>query len=305
MEQSRKSIRAEINKLLDSANADLGDQQFIYKGVMYPAVMCYPETLQKLEDFEAREDDVVMMSYPKCGMNWMIHILNEIVFMSANMPPSPDFPVIEFGNLEKLERIIQQPSPRVLTTHLHHNNIPKSFFKKKVKKIVVFRNPKDTAVSFFHFHNNNPRLPSFKSWDEFFQLFMIGKVHYGSYFDYMLAWNNHVTDHMDEDILILTYEDLKKNLAAGVKQIAEFFGFSLTREQIQEIADKSTFQNMKANSQETHGRFGQILFRKGDVGDWKNYFSPAQSQEIEAKYEAYLGESKLEAKLKYNVHCEA
>lgn len=54
-----------------------------------------------------------------------------------------------------------------------------------------------------------------------------------------------------------------QNLAAGIKQIAEFFGFSLTGEQIQTISAQSTFQAMRAKSQETHGAVGPFLFRKG------------------------------------------
>lgn len=56
-----------------------------------------------------------------------------------------------------------------------------------------------------------------------------------------------------------------QNLATGIKQIAEFFGFSLTGEQIQTISAHSTFQAMRAKSQETHGAIGPFLFRKGKV----------------------------------------
>lgn len=41
--------------------------------------------------------------------------------------------------------------------------------------LVIFRNPKDTAVSFFHFHNDVPDIPSYGSWDEFFRQFMKGQ----------------------------------------------------------------------------------------------------------------------------------
>lgn len=40
---------------------------------------------------------------------------------------------------------------------------------------MIFRNPKDTAVSFFHFHNDVPDIPSYGSWDEFFRQFMKGQ----------------------------------------------------------------------------------------------------------------------------------
>lgn len=41
--------------------------------------------------------------------------------------------------------------------------------------LVVFRNPKDTLVSYYHFYSNNPFLPSGQSWDSFFSNFMKGE----------------------------------------------------------------------------------------------------------------------------------
>ncbi|KGL89475.1 Sulfotransferase 6B1, partial [Charadrius vociferus] len=168
--------------------------------------------------------------------------------------------------------------------------------------LVLFRNPKDTAVSFFHFHNNVPSVPSYSSWDEFFSEFMNGKVGWGSYFDHAVTWNKHIED---ENTMFIIYEDLKENLTASVKQIAEFFGFSPTAEQIQSIADRATFQAVKDKAQETHGVVGSVLFRKGVIGDWKNLFTEAQNQEMDAKFKVCLEGTKLGAKLKYDVYCKA
>ncbi len=41
--------------------------------------------------------------------------------------------------------------------------------------LVVFRNPKDTLVSYYHFMNKNPVLPSAEPWDKFFSDFMAGE----------------------------------------------------------------------------------------------------------------------------------
>lgn len=40
---------------------------FTYQGTPYPIIMCTSETSQALEAFEARSDDTVLASYPKCG----------------------------------------------------------------------------------------------------------------------------------------------------------------------------------------------------------------------------------------------
>ncbi|KAG6934098.1 sulfotransferase family 6B member 1, partial [Chelydra serpentina] len=108
----------------------------------------------------------------------------------------------------------------------------------------------------------------------------------------------------EENIMIITYEEMKENLPRGVKQIAEFLGFSLPEEKIRSIAENATFQSMSNKSQETHGRFAPMLFRKGDVGDWKNLFTETQSQEMDAKFEECLAGTKLEAKLKYDKYCK-
>lgn len=49
----------------------------------------------------------------------------------------------------------------------------------------------------------------------------------------------------------------------GMKRIAAFFGFSLCEEDFHRIAKATSFQAMKEKSNETHGKFGDILFRKG------------------------------------------
>ncbi|XP_050565956.1 sulfotransferase 6B1 [Cygnus atratus] len=304
MAEERKAFVDEINKALaKSEGLALKDLLFSYRGTPYPVTVCSAETFQALENLEARRDDMVLVSYPKCGVNWLIQILNDLIFTTVQSKPvSTELPFIECGDPDKYQRMKQIPSPRILATHLNYDCLPKSIFKNKAKILVLFRNPKDTAVSFFHFHNNVPSVPSYSSWDEFFCEFMNGKVGWGSYFDHAVTWNKHIED---KNTMIITYEDLKENLTSGVKQIAEFFGFSPVAEQIQSIADRATFQAMKDKAQETHGAVGSVLFRKGVVGDWKNLFTEAQNKEMDAKFKVCLEGTKLGAKLKYDVYCKS
>uniref|UniRef100_A0A8K9XDH5 Sulfotransferase n=1 Tax=Oncorhynchus mykiss TaxID=8022 RepID=A0A8K9XDH5_ONCMY len=141
--------------------------------------------------------------------------------------------------------------------------------------LVVFRNPKDTVVSYYHFMNTNPVLPNAKSWDSFFTDFMEGEVAWGSYFNHALAWEKLMDN---PNILMATYEQMKENLGQGVQQISKFFDFSLTEEQVQTIA----------GSKNTHGKHGNVFFRKGEVGDWKNHLSEAQSKQMDEKFEKHL-----------------
>lgn len=53
-----------------------------------------------------------------------------------------------------------------------------------LQKVVLFWNPKDTAVSFFHFHNSVPSVPSYSSRDELFLGFMTD-LHFYRYWLYL------------------------------------------------------------------------------------------------------------------------
>ena len=57
--------------------------------------------------------------------------------------------------------------------------------KKRAKIVYVARNPKDLAVSYYKFHQWQPMLPDYDSWDEYFDDFMAGKCKFA-----MLIWDN-------------------------------------------------------------------------------------------------------------------
>ncbi|KAJ8250808.1 hypothetical protein COCON_G00227300 [Conger conger] len=241
------------------------DKLFRYKGVLYPTIMCPLENLKAMEHLEARHDDVMLVAYPKSGFNWMTAVVRKIMAVSTGGEVRWGHPHIEFFDPEA-----QQKS-------------------------------KDTAVSFYHFCKNIPVLPTPEAWDTFYTQYMSGDVPWGSYFDHALAWEKCIDD---PNVMIVTYEEMKEDLSKGVQQISQFFGFPLSKEQIQTIAEDSTFSSMKENSQVSHGILASSIFRKGEVGDWKNHFSEAQSRMMDAEFEKRLAGTKLGAKLKYDLYCK-
>lgn len=57
--------------------------------------------------------------------------------------------------------------------------------------------------------------------DDFFELFMEGEVDFGDYFDCLMSWYEH---RNDQNVLFLTYEQLKKDTKEYVLKIAKFMG---------------------------------------------------------------------------------
>ncbi|XP_071335928.1 sulfotransferase 6B1 [Trachinotus anak] len=282
---------------------EMSDEEKLYRynGVLYPRIMCPEDNLKALENIKAREDDIMLVAYPKCGFNWMVGVVRKIIAEATGVKTESRMPpLIEFFGPDILKVMDETPSPRFLGTHLHPDNIPSSFSAKKTKMLVIFRNPKDTLVSFYHFSKNNPVLPV-QSWETFYSHFLSGDVPWGSYFDHALAWEKRIDD---PNVMIVTYEDLKQDLSEGIRQISGFFGFTLTEAQVQQITEESTFNAMKESSANSHGTMGNVIFRKGEVGDWRNHFTPEQSQEMDEAFNKHLAGTRLGAKLNYQQHCQ-
>lgn len=67
MADQSKFIEYIDDALEKSKETALSQLFFTYQGIPYPVTMCASETFRALDAFEARADDIVLASYPKCG----------------------------------------------------------------------------------------------------------------------------------------------------------------------------------------------------------------------------------------------
>ncbi|KAL1414125.1 hypothetical protein MTO96_000944 [Rhipicephalus appendiculatus] len=104
-------------------------------------------------------------------------------------------------------------------THLPFDKLT---FSRQAKYIYVARNPYDCCVSFYYFAKGlTPKTCEDVSFEKFLEMFLKGKTLYGDYFDHLLSWYNR--GHLN-NLLFLTYEDLKKDTRSAVLRVAEFLG---------------------------------------------------------------------------------
>ncbi|XP_044277006.1 sulfotransferase 6B1-like isoform X2 [Varanus komodoensis] len=287
------------------------EKLFTYDGVVYPVTLCSPEVFKALESFEARSDDIILAGYCKSGTNWVGQIVTDLVVTSAKKHEPhklneelllAEIPYIEIGDPEKYQRMKTYPSRRVIFTHLRPDKLPVSVFENKAKIVLLIRNPKDVTASFFHFCNTFAAYPPYDTFDAYFRAQMEGQMPWGSYIDYLCVWNKYIDK---ENVIPITYEEMKENTALGAEKISKFCGLDLSEEDFRAVAERSTFKAMKENSKLTHGEFGDVLFRKGGVSDWKTLFSQANNQEMDTAFEQRLAGTKVGCKIKYDVYCKA
>ncbi|XP_035693071.1 sulfotransferase 6B1-like [Branchiostoma floridae] len=254
-----------------------------HQGILFSAALDSRETLEAMKTFEIRDDDVVIVSYPKCGMNWMFEVVHKILGRKENSSPiAPEMwpPDKEQPNYIKLR---ETQSPRLMFTHLQSKMAPPwlSAPVNKVKAIVVLRNPKDVCVSYYFFHQKNPLFKTPESWEQHNKDFLLGKMPFGDYFDHVLGWWQ-MRD--DPHFLFVKYEDMKKDFLSTVKTIAAFLEKDLTDEHLALILNSCSLESMRKTLAESGLTWRKDVVRKGMVGDWKNHFSAEESARFDQKY---------------------
>ncbi|CAL8248106.1 unnamed protein product [Lota lota] len=243
-----------------------------------------PVEVDAIYNYEVRDSDVFVVTYPKSGTIWMQQILRLIEAkgdLTSEELNSDQVPWIEL--LGKGKEFVEALSPRQRVTHLPYHLMPRALSQKKGKVIYVARNPKDVLVSYFHFHKFATMLETPKDFNHFFEKFIRGDVYGNSWFDHMKTWYAHQDDMQ---ILFITYEEMIQDLRTSVKRISLFLGKNLTDAQLTEVVKHSTFKNMRVIPQANYEMVPDYLLnhhngtfmRKGTIGDWKNHFTITQNE---------------------------
>ena len=288
-----------------------------------PGHVTVPAAFQKFQhrfkNWKVREDDVYVLTFAKNGTTWTQELVwllqNDCNFEQAKTItlnerfPFMDFPVLLDFDKELLPPFLQgdilksvedMPSPRFMKSHLRLCLLPDDLIEKS-KVVICLRNPKDTVVSYYHHekllksHGYTGEFPTY------FDLFMDNLVIYSPYFEYVKeAWErrNH------PNVCLLFFEDMKKDLATNVKKLAKFFGKEITDEKIEALVDHLSFKKMKNNpAVNKEDKVGKTLhtsdgnfMRKGEVGDWKNYFTDKMCKRMDEAIERHFRQIGLEFK---------
>ncbi|XP_015284807.1 PREDICTED: sulfotransferase family cytosolic 1B member 1-like [Gekko japonicus] len=255
-----------------------------------------------VENFEARPDDLLIATYPKAGTTWTQEIVDLIlargdVEKACRAPVYIRIPFLEMCSFPDfrsgVDLLMSAPSPRVIKTHLPFQLLPKSFLEKDCKIIYVARNAKDNLVSYYFFDRMNLVQPDPGPWDGYIKKFMEGTVAWGSWYDHVRRYWDERANHR---ILYLFYEDMKEDLSREIQRVKNFLEVDLSESVVQKIAQHTTFQAMKANPMTNCEDVPSTVFdrtissfmRKGEVGDWKNYFTVAQREMFDADYQSKM-----------------
>ncbi|OCT70782.1 3-beta-hydroxysteroid sulfotransferase [Xenopus laevis] len=274
-----------------------------FEGMRVPSNVHTVESLTYAwKEFVTRDDDVFNVTFPKSGTTWMQEILTLIYSKGNPTPVKTEYswdrvPWLEqYTGRSKLEN---RPSPRLITSHLPFHIFPQSFFKTNAKIIYTIRNPKDVCVSLYFFSLIAQFLEYREDFQEFVSLFLSKDMFYAGWFDHIKGW---LSFKNNPNFLLLTYEDMVKDLKSNVIKICQFLGKELDDAAINSVVENSSFKAMKDNEMSNYSAVPDYIFskakgtfhRKGISGDWKNYFTPEREREFDKIYQDLMKDINLQ-----------
>nr|XP_005336676.1 sulfotransferase 2A1-like [Ictidomys tridecemlineatus] len=264
-----------------------------FEGIGFPVVGFSSEVLKEAgAQFVIKDEDTVLVTYPKSGTNWLIEILclihsNGDTNWIRSVPIWDRSPWIETDVGYKL--LNEREGPRLMSSHLPFHLFPKSLFTSKAKVIYIMRNPKDVLVSGYYHWTMTKLCKKPESLEQYFQWFIQGNVPYGSWFEHIRGWMS-MRDR--ENVLLLSYEELQKDPRSTIESICQFLGKKLSREELDSVLKNSSFQVMKQNKISNFEMLPEsvntkpfLITRKGICGDWKNHLTVAQAEAIDKFYQ--------------------
>jgi hypothetical protein len=236
-------------------------------------------------------DDIFIVSYPRSGNTWTRFLIGNLL--------SPNSPVT-FANVESRipeiylctdQQLRELAKPRIMKSH--------EYFDPRYKRIIyLVRDPRDVAVSLFHYSLKRQNIPDGYPLDEFVPRFIAGEffVDCGTWEEHVLSWL--APRRRSNTFLFLRYEDLLASPVEALAKVASTLHFATTPESLTRAVELSSAAQMRdsekkhsANWKLTQNTRQDIPFvREAKSGGWQGKLSAAAVQQIEKAWGPTMSE---------------
>jgi hypothetical protein len=229
-------------------------------------------------------DDVFLVSFPKSGNTWSRFLLASLLH--------PDQPAT-FANIHRLipepasttkRDFDRMPRPRIIKSH-------ECFDPRYPRVIYIVRDPRDVAVSQYHYHRKLMKIGDDSPIENFVTRFLAGQTcPHGSWGENIVTWL--ATREGDPRFLLLRYEDMVADTARELRKIAVFLGITVGPEQIALAVERSSAAQMRKLEQTqtddcslTKGSRKDLSFvRAAGSGGWRSELPASMVARIEAAW---------------------
>jgi Sulfotransferase domain len=233
-------------------------------------------------------DDVFLVSYPRSGNTWTRFLIGNLIYQDEPLT---------FKNIESRipeiylwpDRVLRKlPHPRMLKSH--------ECFDPRYKRIIyIVRDPRDVAVSYYHYTIKLNWISQDYAIDEFVKRLISGEfdVRAGC----SASWGDHVMSWLSmrgesEGFLLLRYEDMLQDAKRELARIAHFLKLEPATERLQRAVQLSSADHMR-KLEKKEGQDWQLtrktrqdkpFVRAAKSGNWEYALSTSTVAMIESAW---------------------
>ncbi len=183
----------------------------------------------------SRPADQYLVSYPRSGNTWMRTMVG--VLVNPEEQGNPDFtrqniPGISISNAKKINSHI---SPRIIKSH--------TWYRKDIRRAVyLVRDGRDVLVSLYHYYIT--RQNKILSFPEFYSDYVNRK--YGQlWHENVESWLVKGKELLGDDLLVISFEELKADTYQVLTQTAEFLGLPAGKSEVELALEASDINRMQ------------------------------------------------------------
>jgi hypothetical protein len=233
----------------------------------------------KIAGITHKNDAILVISNGnfKSGSTWVTAIVKELIKnKNVLFPDNFQEPIhrnwlnrYKIGSFINSEKFNKEQT-WISKAHIYQKDLIYEILQNQdnIKLINIDRDVKDVIVSHYHHLKSLEKINlDFKSYFDSW-----GKYKAIQCLQYSKAWK-------DVDFCLkLKYEDLKNSTPESIKKIANYLGVNVF--DILKVQEETRIKNLRSNSVQKGLNEDEWFYRKGVVGDWKNYFDDEMLNKI-------------------------
>ncbi|HEV8149296.1 MAG TPA: sulfotransferase domain-containing protein [Gemmatimonadales bacterium] len=232
---------------------DFAKVSFRHRGIAGPKGTCSRESFERAELYRPSGEDVFVATQMKCGTTWMLHLVYQVLRRGAG-------DLVESGTalhavcpwLEGRKTVALGDAPlvgserpsRIIKTHFPVSLCP---YTPEARYLYVVRHPVSCFASCADFIAENagrlaPRRELIEQWFCSDELMWWG------------TWPAHVEgwwqlSQQRSNVLFVSFEEMKRDLAGVVRQVAGFLGQPLGEGELAQVVKKCGFAYMQEHQE--------------------------------------------------------
>ena len=232
-------------------------------------------------DLAVFSDDTFLVSFPKSGNTWARFLLANVLRPGEVVDFSNVNGIIPGPDVTSNRELLAMARPRVVKSHQY-------FDPRYPRVIYIVRDPRDVAVSQYHFQRKRRLFGDDYPIQDFVARFIAGKTcDYASWGEHVASWVS--TRGGQSGFLLVRYEDMLQDTARELSRMANFLGLDSSPGSIAEAVARSSADRMRKLEQSQAQLFAITKDTRPDVpfvrnaksGGWRSSLPGTEVAEIE------------------------